>query len=133
MADITKVAQASMDTSTGMFAPQICGDLYAGEILNVAAPCYIKIADGKVYQSNGAAATEAANVHGFAPRTCQIGQAVTLMGRGARFRYGTALVVGKLYVGSAAGLLADAATTGGTTVVAHAISATDIVVGAPLA
>lgn len=133
MADITKSAQASMDTSTGMYAPQICGDLYAGEALGVAAPCYIKIADGKVYNSSGAAANEAANCHGFTARAYQAGQAVELMGRGTRFRYGTALAIGKIYIGSGPGLLADAATTGGTTVVAHAINATDIVVGAPLA
>ena len=47
MSLITRASTASMDASTGQLAPQITG-LYAGEDLDVAAPCYIKSSDGKV-------------------------------------------------------------------------------------
>ena len=127
MADLTKVAQASLDASTGMYAPQICGDLIAGEALGAVAPCYIKSSDGKVYQSNGTAINEAAKFDGFTPRACRIGEAVTLFGVGARFRYGTGLVIGAdLFISATAGNLADAATTGGTTAIARVITSTDI-------
>lgn len=116
-----------MDTSTGMFAPQVTGNLYAGEVLNACAPCYIKASDGKVYMSNGTALNEAAKFDGFVARKCQIGEPVTLFGVGARFRYASALVVGTdLFVGTVAGQLSDAATTGGVRAIARVITATDI-------
>jgi len=128
MADLVKVAQASLDTSTGMYAGQT-PDLVAGEALGAVVPCYIKAADGKVYQSNGTALNEAATFFGFTARACGIGQAVTLFGVGSRFRYGTSLTIGtKLYVAATAGALDSAATTGGTTAIARVITSTDITV-----
>jgi hypothetical protein len=94
MADLVKSARASMDASTGMFAPQKTGDLYAGEALGACVPCYIKSADGKVYQSNGTALGEAAKFDGFTPTSHGIGEPVALFGVGARFRYGTGLTIG---------------------------------------
>jgi hypothetical protein len=127
MADVTRSAQASMDTSTGQFAPHITGNLYAGEALDVAAPCYIKGSDGKVYMTNGSAVNEAASFDGFTPRACKIGEPVSLFGAGARFRYATAMTPGtKLYASTTAGRLSDTTTTGGTVMIAKAISATDI-------
>jgi len=129
MADVAKSPAASMDTSTGMFAPQVTGNLYAGEALSAVAPCYIKATDGKVYMSNGAAADAAAGFDGFTPRACSINEAVALFGVGARFRYGTALVPGSsLFISATAGggVLGDAATVGGTVAVAKAINSTDI-------
>lgn len=127
MADLVKVAQASLDTSSGMFAPQRCGDLYAGEALGAVVPCYIKASDGKVYQSNGTAANEAAKFDGFTPRACRIGDAVTLVGIGARFRYGTGLTIGAdLFVSATAGALSDTATTGGVRAIARVMTSTDI-------
>lgn len=127
MAQVTKSASASMDASTGMFARQTTGNLYAGEALGVAAPCYIKAADGKVYQSNGTAANEAAKFDGFTPRACAIGEPVTLMGIGARFRYGTGLTIGTdLFISATAGTLSDVATTGGVRAIARVITSTDI-------
>lgn len=126
MADLTKVS-ASLDTSSGMFAPQISGDLYAGEALGVAVPCYIKAADGKVYQSNGTALNEAAKFDGFTARACRIGEAVTLFGIGTRFRYGSGLTIGTdLFVSATAGNLSDTATTGGVRAIARVITSTDI-------
>ena len=127
MSLVTRAAQASVDTSTAMFAPQLTGNLYAGEALDVCAPCYIKASDGKVYMSNGTAANEAAKFDGFTPRACGIGEPVTLLGIGARMRYGSGLTIGASYfVAATAGRLDTAATTGGTVAIARAINATDI-------
>ena len=126
MALVTRAANASMDASTGMFAPQISG-LVAGEALDVAAPCYIKSSDGKVYMSNGTAANEAAEIIGFTPRAVKAGQPCTLFGKGARFNYGTGGTPGdKLYIGATAGRLDAATTTGDAVGVAQWITATDI-------
>lgn len=127
MALVTRIANASGDASNLQIAPQISGDLYAGEALDPAAPCYIKSSDGLVYMSNGTAATEPAKFMGFTPRAVGIGQPVTLYGVGARFRYGTGLTIGARYfIAATAGRLDTAATTGGTVAVAEAINATDI-------
>lgn len=127
MATITRVTAASVDASTAQFAPQITG-LIAGEALDAAAPCYIK-SDGKVYHSNGTANNAAAAVDGFTPRAAAAGQPITLYGPGTRFRYGSGLTPGaSYYLSGTAGKLDDAATTGGTAIIARAINATDIVV-----
>ena len=126
MASVTKDPNASVDASTAMFAAQITG-LIAGENIGVCAPCYIKAADGKVYQSNGTAANEAAKFDGFAPRAALAGQPITLYGIGTRMRYGNALTIGAdLFVDTVAGGLADAATTGGTVAIARVLDTTDI-------
>lgn len=123
---VTRASTAQMDVSTGQFAPQITG-LVAGEDLDVAAPCYIKSSDGKVYMSNGTAANEAAEVAGFTPRTVKSGQPVTLFGKGVRFGYGSGLTPGDvLYVGATAGRLDTAPTVGDVEGVAQVITATDI-------
>jgi hypothetical protein len=117
-----------MDASTAMYAPQITG-LVAGENLDVAAPCYIKSSDGKVYMCNGTAANEAAEFAGFTPRAVISGQPVTLFGFGTRFRYGSGLTPGDVfYMGATAGRLDTAATTGDSMGLATAITATDVVV-----
>lgn len=128
MALVTRSSDASIDTSTAMFAPQISG-LIAGADIDPVAPCYVKSSDGKVYMSDGTAAAEAANCYGFSPRTVKAGEPVTLFGAGTRFRYGSGLTIGAvLYVGATAGRLDTAATTGDAVGVAVAITATDIVV-----
>lgn len=128
MADLTKSAQANIDASTGMFAGQKTGNLYAGEDLGAVVPCYIKASDGKVYQSNGTAANEAAKFDGFTPVAFLSGEPVTLFSAPARFRYGTGLTIGAdLFISATAGKLADAATTGGVRAIARVITATDIV------
>ncbi len=127
MALVTRSAQASMDASTGLFARQTTGNLYAGEALDAVAACYIKSSDGKVYMSNGTAANEAAKFDGFTARTCAAGEPVTLFGIGARFRYGSGLTIGNdLFVATTAGRLDTAATTGGLRAVARVITSTDI-------
>lgn len=126
MSLITRDSAASMDLATGQVAPQLSG-LVAGEALDVAAPCYIKTSDGKVYMSDATAANEAAEVVGFTARAVVSGQPVTLFGAGARFRYGSSLSPGaKLFVGATAGRLDDAATVGDWEGVAEVVDATDI-------
>lgn len=122
MALITRSAAAKVDASSAQFAPQISGDLYAGEALDIAAPCYIKASDGRVYMSNGTVANEAAKCDGFTPKTYTLGEPVTLYGPGTKFEYGTGLTPGAdLFVGATAGRLDNAATTGGTQPVARVL------------
>lgn len=125
MALVTRSADASMDASTGMVAPQITG-LRAGADLDVAAPCYIHT-DGTVRMCNATADDALAVMAGFTPRAVKSGQPVTLFATGARFRYGTALTPGAvLYVGATAGRLDDGPTVGDASGVAQVITATDI-------
>ena len=111
-----------MDVSTGELAAQITG-LVAGEALLAVAPCYIKTSDGKVYQSNGTAATEPAEFAGFTARATAIGQPVTLFSMGACFRYSafSGQAGDLLYIAATAGRLDTAATTGGVVPVARVI------------
>lgn len=130
MALVTMASDVSIDAVTAQKSPQISG-LVAGEDLLAGAPCYIKAADGKVYQSNGTAATAPATCAGFAPRAVKSGQPVTLFGAGTRFRYaaaGTLTPNAVLYVGATAGRLDTAATTGDAAGVALCVTDTDIVV-----
>lgn len=127
MALITRSADARLDTNQ---ARQIAtGNLYAGEVLDAAAPCYIKSADGKVYMTDATAANEAAEVVGFTPRAYVAGEAITLFGQGSRFRYGSGLTPGAVfYAGATPGRVDGAATVGDSMGVAMAINDTDIVV-----
>lgn len=134
MASVTRSASASIDEITAAEAPQLSGDLYAGENIAACDACYIKAADGLVYRTNGTAATEAAKFDGICPRAANTGEPVTLFGLGIRFRYsdGTLTPGQNLFADTNAGQLADAATTGGTVALARAINATDVrvIVGA---
>lgn len=127
MANVAKDANAGMDTSQAIVANHVAGNLIAGENLDPASPCYIK-SDGKVYMSDGTAANEAAKIDGMTGKSYRLGQPVTLLGVGSRFRYsaGTLTPGQNLYLGDDPGVLADAATTGGTGVVCRAINSTDI-------
>ena len=126
---LTRNSDASMDTSTGQFAPQLTG-LICGEDIDPAAPCYIKNADGLVYMADGTALDEKTKQYaGFSPRAAKSGQPITLFGTGARFSYGSALSIGiGLFIGATKGRLDSAATTGCWHPIARTISATDIVV-----
>lgn len=127
MALVTPSSDISVDMISAQKAPQIA-DLVAGEDLLAAAPCYIKTSDGKVYQSNGTAANEAAECVGFTARAAKSGQKVTLLGKGTRFRYAdSGLNAGdRLYIGATSGRLDTAPTTGDAVGVAQALTATDI-------
>ena len=135
MAQITRSASCDYDGLTairnGESLPQLPGNPHrAGEVLSACAPVYIKTTDGKIYMSNGAAANEAAEIIGFTGKAYVIGEPVTVYREGTVIRYadGTLSPGGKVYLGTAAGTLADAATTGDSQGVGIALDATHIVV-----
>lgn len=126
MADVTRVASAHLDASTGMYAVQITG-LLLGEDCDAVDAMYIKTADGKLYVADGGADDEEAEFIGFTPRAGKAGQPMTVYSLGARFQYGSGLSPGAGYfLSGTEGILADAATIGGTVVIAVAINSTDI-------
>lgn len=126
MAEIAKTGTPSLASVLPPQNLQIAG-LLAGEALAAGDACRINAADGRVYRASGAAATAAANVHGFASEACNTGEAVTLLFE-VNFRYASGLTPGASYFisGTVLGGLADVATTGGTSPVAHAVDATRI-------
>ncbi len=128
MSLVTRSTTASPDLNSLQHAPQI-PDLYAGEDIDLLAPCYIKSSDGKAYMCNATSADEAAEFAGFSARAAKSGQPVTLFGLGARFKYGTGLTPGDVfYLAATAGRLDTAATTGDSLGVAMVVTATDIIV-----
>jgi hypothetical protein len=128
MALVTQSSNVSMDAASGGLAPHLSDGLVAGEALLAGAPCYVK-SDGAVWMSNGTAANAAAAIHGFTPKAYAVGQAVSLFGKGAKFEYASGMTPGQyLYLGTTAGRLDTAATTGGTTPCAFAYDATHIMV-----
>jgi hypothetical protein len=113
MALITKGSNLRIDAASAQFAPQISGDLFAGEDLGALDLCYIKQADGLVYRSNGTAATEPASFDGVTPQAYLSGAAVTLYGPGTKMEYATGMTPGiRVYIGATAGRIDTAATTG---------------------
>lgn len=129
MALITRDSTASMDAIQGQKANNLSG-LYAGEALDIVAPCHIQ-SDGLVYMSNATADNADAYVDGWTARAVASGEPVTLFGPGARFRYTAAagLTPGAtLFLGATDGRLDDGATTGDVDGVAFACSDTDIIV-----
>lgn len=126
MADIAKSGVPSVSTRTPCAAHQVGSGLLAGEDIAAGDACYIKN-DGKVYRSTGAAVNAAAKVDGYATKLAKSGEAVTLFD-GADFQYGSGLTPGARYYlsGATAGALADAASTGGTGIIAYAIDTTRV-------
>lgn len=113
MALVALSGNESVDMTSAMDVPNLSGDLIAGEALLIAAPCYIKASDGKVYMSNGTSANAAAAIDGWTPIAYNLGDAVTLYARGIKFEYGSGLTPGAtLYLGTTAGRLDTATTTG---------------------
>lgn len=127
MALLTRASDASPDTSTIIKLPSLSG-LVAGEDIAACDACYVST-DGLIYRSNGTAANAAAKVDGFAMQAAKAGQGVTLFGPGTRMRYGTGLTPSSLYyLGTTAGRLDTATTTGGTVALCKAITSTDVLV-----
>lgn len=132
MALVTRSSDAHVDASTAAVGPHISGqpgaDLIAGEDLTAVAACRIHT-DGKVYMSDGSAADAEAKVDGFTPISYKAGMPVTLYGPGVRFGYSTGMTPGaNLYLDTTDGALNTVATTGGTVVIARAVTATDIII-----
>lgn len=128
MALLARASDVSLDTSSGMFAPQIAG-LLAGAAIAAGDALYIKSSDNRLYPSNGTAANEAAEFVGMAAAAASAGEPVTAFGIGARFHYGSGLTPGdKYFIAATAGRLDTAATTGGVNAIARAVDTTDIVI-----
>jgi hypothetical protein len=126
MATITRSTSASLDSAGGMFVIQRSGNIYAGEALDLVSACRIHT-DGLIYMADGSAADAEARFIGMTPKSYLSGEAVTLYGIGARFRYATGMTPGaRLFLSATDGRLDDAATTGGTLCIAIALNATDI-------
>jgi hypothetical protein len=127
MALVTRGSLVRIEATNAQQVPQISGGLlFAGEALAAGAPCYILAADGLVYEGDGTAADEAANVVGFTPKDYAISAPVTLFGVGAIFEYDEAggMTPGdQFFLAATAGRLDDTATTGGVAPIAHAIDA----------
>jgi hypothetical protein len=125
MALIVRGSLARIEATSAQHASQIPGGiLFAGEALAAAAPCYISVSDGLVYEGDGTAATNAAEVSGFTARPHATGEAVTLWGPGAIFEYDEAagMTAGdRFFLAATAGRLDDTATTGGVTAIATAL------------
>lgn len=126
MATVAVSGTPSLATPVPCPAHRVGSGFLAGEAITAGQPCYIKASDGKVYVSTGAAANAAAKVDGFAAQATAAGEAVTLL-TDVDFRYGAGMTPGtRLYLGATAGILADAASTGGTGVVGIVLDATRI-------
>lgn len=124
MATIAKTGIPSLTSVLPPQSSQIAG-LKAGAALAAGDPCYIDSA-GLVQLSTGAAATAPAKVRGFAAEACASGEAVTLF-FDVVFRYGAGLTPGTdVFLGATAGVLADAASTGGTAPIGFVVDATRI-------
>lgn len=127
MADITLNGTASLASPLPPEADQM-SDLTAGEDLLAFQPCYIKATDGLVYKATGAAATDAAQVHGYPIIPRKAGQPVSLYAGPMDVYLPTAagLTPGKrLYLTATAittfVIVADAATTGGVAPIGHTV------------
>lgn len=126
MAELSKSGTPSYSSVTPPQADTIVG-LLAGEDIAAGDACYIKSSDGRIWRATGAANDALARVSGFAFTAAYAGDPVTLVTNG-NFRYGAGMTPQTRYYlsGTVAGGLADAASTGGTKVVAYAIDATRI-------
>lgn len=122
MAEVARMTGPSLASLLPDSSQKITG-LVAGEDLLIGDACYIKGADGKVWKSNGTAATEAAHVDGWVLVNVSAGEAVTLV-HNINVQYSNSLLVpGTRYFVSATvpGGIATVATTGGVTSVAFAV------------
>lgn len=118
-----------MPSLSSVNPPQSCQvvGLVAGEALASGDVCYIK-SDGKVWKSNGTAATAPALYDGIylGSASAAAEEPVTLY-KGVNVRYGAGMTPGaRAYVSTTAGLIGDAASIGGTVPIGTVIDATRI-------
>lgn len=124
MADIGKVGRASLAAVTPpIMLATLVPDLIAGAAIAIGDSCYI-FTDGQAYPSDGDVLASSRSWF-IALDDYEIGQAVSdIAWPGTFIRYANALSKSApLYVGSAPGSLADAATVNGTHIVARAVNA----------
>lgn len=124
MATITKVGTPSISTTTPCPAHHISG-LNAGEAIAAGDLVYVATT-GLVMKANGTAATAPARARGMALQAAAINEGVSIYS-GVNVRYGSGMTPGtSLFVSATAGLIDDAATTGGTVPIGFVIDATRI-------
>lgn len=116
MAEIVKGASATISTTLPGGGDRV-GSFICADAVIAGDACYLN-SSGQIKQSSGAAATAAAQVHGWAAEDHSIGETCALWGQ-INLGYGvpSGTTPGtQLYLSSTvAGGLADAATTGGVT------------------
>lgn len=114
MAAIAKSGTPSLSTMLPGGNCYVGSDLVAGEAIAAGDACQITTT-GKVIKSTGAAANQAARVHGFAAGAAALNEPVTLM-TDVDFHYTTGATPGiPVYLsGATAGGIDTAASTGGT-------------------
>lgn len=124
MAEIARPTKAEVSLAVEL-PPNSCffPSMVAGDDLKPGMACYIHT-DGTAKKATGAAANAAANVRGYAMTYAKVGEIVTL-GHGMEFYISDGLLTpgASLYLsGTVAGGLADAASTGGTAPIGHAVT-----------
>ncbi len=126
MAEIGKSGTPSLASVEPCGGHQLNG-LLAGEALAVGDFVYIKAADSRAWKATGAAANEAARARGVVLQAAVAGDGVSIHS-GVTVRWGAALTPGAPYFlsGTVAGQLAEAASVGGTAVIAYAVDATRV-------
>lgn len=118
MADVAKAGTPSLASTLPDPTHHFTG--IAGEAIAAGDLCYIA-STGRILRSNGTAATAPAECDGIALQAAPIGGAVSIY-HDVVVRYGTGFTPGQsFYVSATAGVLADAATTGGTYPIAFAV------------
>jgi hypothetical protein len=126
IADIAKSGTPSISTVVPCPAHHISG-LVAGEAITAGDLVYVK-SDGKLWKSIGTAVNAAAKVAGMALQNAAVGEGCSAY-FDVNVRYGAGLTPGTpvfLSATAGGGLIADAASTGGTAPVGFVIDATRI-------
>lgn len=138
MANVSKTGTPTLSTPAPTKESLITG-LLAGEDLAGGDAVYLKTSDGKWWRANGTSANEAAEGVGLVctPASADEPATIARFGSGVCFGYGpnvtgTATPAGNLlYLGTSAGALANAATTGGVYPVAMALGDGRIMLDVP--
>jgi hypothetical protein len=124
------IAKSGTPSLSSVVPPQNCvigSGLLAGEAIAAGDLVYIK-SDGKFWKSNGTSANAAAKVDGIAVKAAGLNQPVDAY-RNVEMRYGAGMTPGaRVFLSATAGLIGDAATTGGTAPVGFVVDATRIYV-----
>lgn len=109
---VTKSANASMDATTGMIAPQSSNDILGEDVTSPATPLEMR-SDGKLWKASGAAADSHARIYGWSTRAAKAGMSMTTVGVGTIFKYSDeGLTPGAIYFLGTGGTLSSTASTG---------------------
>lgn len=120
---VTKSADASVDTTTAMLAPQISGLECGEDIPAPMTPLRLDSTTGQVFRASAAVANANARVVGFSARKGKTGQPMTVYGLGLVGKYSDGnLTPGMiLFLGETVGTLSSIATTADAVGIAQAV------------